>query len=66
MKKKEVLEKIEFWIGVSVLEEDFKALMIAKEAVAREWRYRFLSSLVLAITAIIIFGSFVAMAYIMY
>ncbi|MHB9951060.1 hypothetical protein CF055_18785 [Clostridium botulinum] len=77
MKRREVLWQLDSLIDNSksfitndddnsIWEEDIKALKIAKKAVSKEYRYRFLANLVLAVIVLIIFGSFVAMSYFMY
>lgn len=76
MKRREVLRQLDDLIDNSksfissddnlIWEDDIKALKIAKKAVSKEYRYRFLANLILAIIVLIIFGSFVAMSYFMY
>ncbi|MDU5117195.1 MAG: hypothetical protein E6274_03170 [Clostridium sp.] len=76
MKRREVLRQLDSLIDnsksfiteddYSIWEDDIKALKIAKKAVSKEYRYRFLANLVLAIIVLIIFGSFVAMSYFIY
>ncbi|EPY2281768.1 hypothetical protein [Clostridium sporogenes] len=76
MKRREVLRQLDDLIDnsksfissddYSIWEDGIKALKIAKKAVSKEYRYRLLANLVLAIIVLIIFGSFVAMTYFMY
>ncbi|KOR24156.1 hypothetical protein [Clostridium sp. L74] len=77
MKRREVLRQLDSLIDNSksfitndddnsIWEEDIKALKIAKKAVSKEYRYKLLANLVLAIIVLIIFGSFVVMSYFMY
>lgn len=69
MKRREVLWQLDSLIDNSqsfITADDIKALKIAKKAVSKEYRYRFLANLVLAIIVLIIFGSFVVMSYFMY
>ncbi|AKC63203.1 Uncharacterised protein [Clostridium sporogenes] len=69
MKRREVLWQLHSLIDNSqrfITADDIKALKIAKKAVSKEYRYRLLANLVLAIIVLIIFGSFVAMTYFMY
>ncbi|MBY6950311.1 hypothetical protein [Clostridium botulinum] len=76
MRRREVLRQLDDLIDnsksfissddYSIWEDDIKALKIAKKAVSKEYRYRFLANLVLAIIVLIIFGSFVVMSYFMY
>ncbi|AJD33049.1 MULTISPECIES: hypothetical protein [Clostridium] len=76
MKRREVLRQLDDLIDnsksfissddYSIWEDGIKVLKIAKKAVSKEYRYRFLANLVLAIIVLIIFGSFVAMSYFIY
>ncbi|WP_045517765.1 hypothetical protein [Clostridium sporogenes] len=76
MKRREVLRQLDDLIDNSksfissddylIWKDDIKALKIAKKAVNKEYRYRFLANLVLAIIVLIIFGSFVVMSYFIY
>ncbi|MHB9924943.1 hypothetical protein [Clostridium botulinum] len=77
MKRREVLWQLDSLIDNSksfitndddnsIWEEDIKALKIAKKAVSKEYRYRFLANLVLAVIVLIMFGSFAVMSYFIY
>ncbi|MCT8978278.1 hypothetical protein N4T77_16950 [Clostridium sp. CX1] len=77
MKKRQVLEQLDSLIdnsrsfiencdSYSIWHDDIKALEIAKEAVNKEYSYRFLASLICMIAAGIIFGGLTLMAYFIY
>lgn len=65
MKRREILYHIDCLIGQHV-GEDKQALKVAKQAVSKEYRYKFWTSIVMTISLAIIFGSFVLMSYFMY
>ncbi|NFQ84146.1 hypothetical protein FDG04_02210 [Clostridium sporogenes] len=65
MKRIEILYRIDSLIGQHV-GEDRKALKEAKQAVSKEYRYKFWANVIILIATTIMFGSFMLMAYFMY
>lgn len=74
MKKRQVLNQLDSLIdnsksfseGDGIWEQDILALEIAKKAVNKEYRYKFLASVILSIAIVIVFGSLVLMSYFIY
>lgn len=74
LKKRQVLNQLDSLInniqslseGNNIWQQDILALEIAKKAVNKEYRYRFLASVILSIATVIVFGSLVLMSYFIY
>ena len=65
MRRREVLYHLDSLLERNI-GEDKKALVVAKKAVSKEYRFKFWTSIVMLITTLAIFGSFVLMSYFMY
>ncbi len=65
MKRIEVLYHLDSLLERNI-GEDKKALVVAKKAVSKEYRYKFWANVIILIATTIIFGSFVVMSYFIY